>query len=94
MLSGTGCETASRYSCTIRISHLCHIQSSIHFAGAFTLMDQTPSPGAVAPLTLPSGPVLWVSVPSRRGAREAGWRPAAPLQCPALAELLAGGGGA
>lgn len=94
MLSGTGCETASRYSCTIRISHLCQIQSSIHFAGAFTLVDQTPSPGAVAPLTVPSGPVLWVSVPSGRGAGEAGWRAAASLQCPALPELLTGRGGA
>lgn len=57
-------------------------------------MDQTPSPGAVAPLTLPSGPVLGVSVPSRRGAGEARWGAAASLHCPAIAELLAGGGGA
>lgn len=74
-----------------------NIQSSIHFPGALPLVDQTPAPGAVAPLALPTGTVLQVSVARGRRRGEAGGGAATSLQRPAAAavtELLARGGGA
>ncbi|MEQ2188237.1 hypothetical protein GOODEAATRI_012969 [Goodea atripinnis] len=71
------------------------MQSSSQFSKGFTLIERSFPSGAEAPLTRPRwGPVLRLSVSRGRGARQARRRAAAPLQSPALAELLSGGGGA
>lgn len=69
-------------------------QSPVHFPRTFALVGQTLSPGAVAPLNLPAGPVLWLSVPGGRRPGQACWGAAESRPRSALAVFLAAGGGA
>lgn len=70
------------------------LKSSSHFPGASPFIVGTSASEAVAPLHLPAGSVLWVSVARGRRAGETGRRAAATLQSGAVSELLAGRGGA
>jgi len=70
MLSGTGCEIASRYSCTIRISHLLTNRVIDSLFQSLYPRGSDPFPWSCGP----TDPELQTCLVGERGEQEGSWK--------------------